>query len=58
MKPFDTVKVKITKNDIEYTYGGTVICTYTNEQGESMVGVSLLNSDGVVYFKESDVEAI
>lgn len=58
MNPFDTVKVKITKNDIEYTYGGTVICTFTNEQDENIVGVSLLNSDGVVYFKESDVEAI
>ena len=58
MKPFDTVKVKITKNDIEYTYGGTVICTYTNEQDENMVGVSVLNSDGVIYVKESDVEAI
>ena len=58
MKPFDTVKVKITKNDIEYTYGGTVICTYTNEQNENMVGVSVLYCDSVLYLKESDVESI
>lgn len=45
MKPFDTVTVTITKDDIDYTYGSTIICTYTD-------------ADGVVYMKQSDVEAI
>ncbi len=58
MEPFDKVKVTVTKDDIDYTYGGTIICTYTDESGTSMVGVSLLNNDGVVYLKESEVESI
>lgn len=57
MNPFDKVTYTITKDDIEYTYGGTVICTYT-EDGEDMVGVSLLNNSGVVYVKASEVTKI
>lgn len=58
LNPFTQVTVEVEKDNITYTYGGTVICTYTNSDNEDMVGVSLLNSDGVVYFKSSDVQAI
>lgn len=56
-KPFDKVTVEIEKDDITYTYGGTVICTY-EEDSTDMVGVSLLNSNGVMYFEDTDVTAI
>lgn len=58
MKPFDTVTVIITKDDIDYTYGGTIVCTYTDADGIEMCGVSLANADGVVYMKQSDVTVI
>ena len=53
--PFKQVTVDIEKDGITYTYGGTVICTYTNDDNDEMCGVSLLNSDGVVYMKQTDV---
>ena len=52
-KPFQQVKVTVEEGDITYTYGGTVICTYEKD-GADMVGVSLLNSNGVMYFDEND----
>lgn len=58
MSPFDKVTVDIEKDGITYTYGGTVICTYEDEDNEQMCGVSLLNSDGVVYIKQSDCQTI
>ena len=58
MKPFDNVTVTITKDDIDYIYGGTVVCTYTDDDGTEMCGISLTNADGVVYMKQSDVTAI
>ena len=57
LKPFDKVTVEIERDNITYTYGGTVICTY-EEDSTDMVGVSLLNRDGVMYFEDSDVTAI
>lgn len=55
--PFDKVTVEVEKDDITYTYGGMVICTFEEDSTE-MVGVSLLNSDGVMYFESTDVTAI
>lgn len=52
-KPFQQVKVTIEKDDITYTYGGTVICTYEKD-GADIVGVSLLNNSGIMYFDEND----
>lgn len=57
MKPFDNVTVVIVKNDIEYTYGGTIICTFESN-GVDMCGVSLLNADGVIYVPQSEVTVI
>ena len=47
-KPFQQVKVTIEKDDITYTYGGTVVCIYEKD-GADIVGVSLLNNNGIMY---------
>lgn len=58
MTPFDNVTVTITKDDIDYIYGGTIVRAYTDADGTEMCGISLTNADDVVYMKQSDVTAI
>ena len=58
MNPFDTVTVEIEQGDITYTWGGTILATYTNDDNEEMAVVSLLNKDGVTIFKQSDLTAL
>ncbi len=56
MNPFDKVTFKRTINDIEFTYGGTVIATYTNDDNEEMCIVSF--GDETLHVKSSDLTAI
>lgn len=58
MKPFDNVTVTITKDDIDYVYGGTILATWTDADGNDMCAVSLLNSDGVVNMLQSECTAL
>lgn len=58
MKPFDNVTVTITKDDIDYVYGGTILATWTDSDGNAMCAVSLLNSDGVVNMLQSECTAL
>lgn len=53
MTPFDKVTVDIEKDDITYTYGGTVICTYEIDS-EEWCAIAVEGSDNVIHCKQSD----
>ena len=58
MNPFDKVTIEIEVGDITQTWGGTVLATYTDEDNNEMAVVSLLNKDGVMTFKQSDLTTL
>ena len=51
MNPFDKITFKITRNEIEYTYGGTIVATYT-DGSEPMCLVSIMGGE-VLHVKQS-----
>ena len=53
MTPFDKVTVDIEKDDITYTYGGTVICTYEKDSEEWCV-IAIEGTDNVIHCKQND----
>lgn len=58
MSPYDKVTFEIEQDDITYTWGGTILATYTNDDNEEMAIVSGLNKDGVMTFKQSDLTTL
>ena len=57
MKPFDEVTFDIKQGDITYTYGGTVVSIYDDEESEEMCMVSILGGQ-VLHVKQSDCTSI
>lgn len=57
MNPFDKVTFDIEKDDITYTYGGTIMATYT-ENSTEMAIVSILGSGDVIHVEQSELTAI
>ena len=57
MSPFDKVTYDIEKDDITYTYGATIVATYT-EDSTAMAIISILGSDDVMHVEQSELTAI
>lgn len=57
MNPFDKVTFEIEKDDTTYTYGGTIIATYTEDSTEMAI-VSVLGSGDVLHVEQSELTAL
>ncbi len=57
MSPFDKVTFDIEKDDVTYTYGGTIIATYTLDSVEMAI-VSILGSGDVVNCEQTELTAL
>ena len=54
MNPFEQVSIEIEKDGITYTYGATIVATYTLDS-EEMAIVSIQGSGDVIHCKQSDL---